>query len=117
MPLYNPTAHNVATRDFGLKLLDAARDALITALPPDQEDAVAMAIEDLKTELSKELTPKKGRRRAASGVKRAPTAYNLFMKENLKRIGEENANLSKSDVMKLAASLWKGQQGKTTFKK
>jgi hypothetical protein len=109
MSLFNPTAHNIATRDFGLKLLDAAKEAVVAVLP-SQEEVVANAIEALKAQLSIELTPKKGRRRAASGVKRAPTAYNLFMKENLKRLGLENKGMSKSDVMKLAANLWKARK-------
>ena len=42
--------------------------------------------------------------------KRAPTKYNMFVSENMKRMKEEFPDLSRQDVMKKIGELWKKQK-------
>ena len=43
----------------------------------------------------------------ASGKKRAPSAFNLFMKKEIGRVKNLNPNLSHQDAFKAAAQNWK----------
>jgi len=47
-------------------------------------------------------------------VKRAPTAYNIFIKENLPLIKEEFPSLTRTDLMKIAAEKWQKSKVNTT---
>lgn len=123
MPHFNPSSLNLAVRDFGTQLLDNVKASLNAALP-EQAEKVSVVLAALQAELSAELTPskgKKGRGKAAAAaaagvpvVKRAPSAYNLFMAEKMRALGadKDNKALSKSELMKKVAALWKDEKAK-----
>lgn len=56
---------------------------------------------------------------------RAPSAYNLWMKDNLKKYKEEHPEVAQKDIMKAVGALWKdapenprrGQEPKARTKK
>ena len=51
-----------------------------------------------------------------SGGKRAPSAFNLFMREELKRVKNLNPNLKHQDAFKTAAHNWKkGPSGQCLY--
>ena len=120
MPHLNSNAVNLAFRDFGNDLLNSAKEALSAALP-DQAAKVAEVLAQLQSELQVELSPKRGKRgakaaAAAAGgapvAKRAPSEYNVFMGEGMRRLGATNKGLSKSELMKLVAAEWKELKAK-----
>ena len=43
-------------------------------------------------------------------VKRAPTEYNIFVKNNIGKVKEENPELSRHELMKKVAFMWKTQK-------
>ena len=43
-------------------------------------------------------------------VKRAPTKYNIFVKDNIGKAKEENPELSRPELMKIVAIMWKNQK-------
>ena len=43
-------------------------------------------------------------------VKRAPTEYNIFVKNNIGKVKEENPELSRPELMKIVAIMWKNQK-------
>ena len=43
-------------------------------------------------------------------VKRAPTEYNIFVKNNIGKVKEENPELSRPELMKKVAFMWKTQK-------
>ena len=48
--------------------------------------------------------------KAGGGTKKAPSEYQLFMKEEMKRVREENPGSPQKDIMKLVASMWSQRQ-------
>jgi hypothetical protein len=54
-----------------------------------------------------------GRRKAPDAEKKAPSAYNLFIKSEIEKIkGEKIEGVDPKDYMKLAAQRWKENKGK-----
>ncbi|KAK3271080.1 hypothetical protein CYMTET_20548 [Cymbomonas tetramitiformis] len=49
-------------------------------------------------------------------IKRAPTRYNQFVKDNMKSVKAENQGLSASEVFKALASKWHAVKGEQTEK-
>jgi len=43
-------------------------------------------------------------------TKREPTKYNLFMRDAIKRLREENPDMVKTELMKRGAALWQEQK-------
>jgi hypothetical protein len=120
MPHFNPSTLNLVVRDFGVHLLETVKEQLVAALPEHSEKVVAV-LSALQAEVSVELTPVKGKKgrgkAAASGVpvpKRAPSAYNLFMADKMRALGadKDNKSLSKSELMKKVAAMWKDEKAK-----
>ena len=69
-----------------------------------------------KTEPSKAKKQKREPKLDSDGnvVKRAPTEYNIFIKENLPLIKEEFPSLTRTDLMKIAAEKWQKSKVNTT---
>jgi hypothetical protein len=112
-----PALHklNQAACSFGLDVLQEAQEALGAALP-EQKAQVEAVLSKLKEEFSAQLEQQKkgrGKKGAAAGAapaaKRPPSAYNVFMGEKLKELGKDS-KLSKSDLMKKVAELWKAKK-------
>jgi hypothetical protein len=45
---------------------------------------------------------------------RAPTEYNIFMKENMLLVKQENPEMTAKDVMKSVAKMWSERKDKST---
>jgi hypothetical protein len=45
---------------------------------------------------------------------RAPTEYNIFMKENMLLVKQENPEMTAKDVMKSVAKMWSERKDKNT---
>ena len=65
-----------------------------------------------KTEPSKAKKQKREPKLDSDGnvVKRAPTAYNIFVKDNIGKVKDENPELSRPELMKEVAIRWKAQK-------
>jgi hypothetical protein len=60
----------------------------------------------------KELSSTKGKKKASANpdqpvVKKLPSAYNLFVKEEISKIKAANPSVNPKELMKLAADNWK----------
>ena len=61
----------------------------------------------LKDEVSEEhLSNVLQKKKKKNGVKRAPTEYNLFVKEQMQKLKEDSPDLKNKELMAKAASLW-----------
>lgn len=65
-----------------------------------------------KTEFNNILTQafkniKNSKTKNTNGVKKPPTKYNLFIKENMGKLKQENPELNRQELMKLASEKWK----------
>jgi len=65
-----------------------------------------------KTEPSKAKKQKREPKLDSDGnvVKRPPTKYNIFVKDNIGKVKEENPQLSRPELMKEVAIMWKAQK-------
>lgn len=65
-------------------------------------------------ELKKLLTEayKSSKKKKATSEKKEPSKYNIFIKEEIQRIREENPNVDNKQLMSLAASKWKEHKEK-----
>ena len=62
-------------------------------------------LKKLLTEAFKECKIKK--KKVAGAEKKAPSPYNIFIKEEIQRIKAEKGNVDNKQLMSLAASRWK----------
>lgn len=63
-------------------------------------------LKDILTETYKEIKDKK-----KNNVKKAPSKYNIFVKEEIERLKAENKeNLNNKEILKQAAANWKKQK-------
>lgn len=67
-------------------------------------------LKKLLTEVYKNKTKKK-----SSGVKKEPSAYNIFVKEEIARIKEKNPNIDHKKFMSMAAEKWKEHKEKNNL--
>ena len=65
-------------------------------------------------ELKKLLTEayKSCKKKKTSTEKKEPSKYNIFIKEEIQRIREENPNVDNKQLMSLAAAKWKDHKEK-----
>lgn len=67
------------------------------------------SLKDLKNLLSESYKEIKERKK--NNVKKQPSKYNIFIKEEITRLkAENNVNLNNKDILKQAASNWKKQK-------
>jgi hypothetical protein len=105
-----------ATTHFAIVLADKFADAMKEKIENgDDEDftitaltaqfkllyRAAQATNGIKNKRTKKATAAEG------GEKRAPSAYNMFIKENMQRAIDENPGLPPKDRMKVLAAMWK----------
>lgn len=50
---------------------------------------------------------KSNTKRKSSGVKKEPSKYNIFVKQEIAKIRQENPNVDNKQLMSLAAARWK----------
>lgn len=102
--------------EVSLSTVDKLAEFLATKIEFD--DDMKELFEEFKTALKEEhkATAKGGKRgKNADGTekkKRAPTPYNLFIKDEITRMKKENPALSGKELMTAATAAWKQQNGK-----
>ena len=64
-----------------------------------------------KEEKKARKTKKVKREEGEEKKKREPTAYNLFVKETMPVVKEENPNMSRQDLMREVGRMWKEKKG------
>ncbi len=66
-------------------------------------------------ELKKLLTEafKAGKKKKTSTEKKEPSKYNIFIKEEIQRIRQENPSVDNKQLMSMAAARWKEHKEKT----
>ena len=64
-------------------------------------------IEDLETRVAQ--LEKKHDTTKAAPKKRAPSEYNIFMKDKLKELKVQNPGLPQADLMKMGAAAWRSK--------
>lgn len=76
----------------------------------DKDDYTLDELKKILTEAYKNKTKKK----KSSGVKKEPSAYNIFVKEEIAKIKKENSDkkLDNKELMSMAASRWKEHKEK-----
>jgi len=67
------------------------------------------SLEDVKKILTESYKSVKKTKKVKTedGEKRRPSKYNIFVKEQMRKIKEENPNKDNKEIMSIAASLWK----------
>lgn len=53
---------------------------------------------------------KRKRKNAENGEKKKPSEYNIFVKDEMKRIKEENPNIDAKELLKQAANAWRNRK-------
>jgi hypothetical protein len=76
----------------------------------DKENCTLDELKKLLTEVYKNKTKKK-----SSGVKKEPSAYNIFVKEEIARIKKEDPNVDNKQFMSIAAERWKAHKEKNNL--
>ncbi len=113
-------ALSVLVEETSLLVVDKLVAFLDTKI--EMDDDMKQMFEDFKTQLKEQLkeeakaAAKGGKKKIAvdengEKKKRAPSAYNLFIKEKMAAIKQKNPEMASKDVMKEAIAMWKAQKG------
>ena len=108
----NSTSYQKFVKHFG-KFLEEYNKELL-----EKVNATITLKDDQKTQLSEMLTSMSskaelmGTAKAAPKKKRAPTAYNLFMKDMIKELRQKYPDIDKKDLMSMGAKEWQKQKAK-----
>lgn len=73
----------------------------------DKDDYTLDELKKLLTESFKSKNKKK-----STGVKKEPSAYNIFVKEEIAKIKKENPDVDNKQFMSMAAARWKDHKEK-----
>lgn len=74
----------------------------------EKEDHTLDELKKLLSESYKSKTKKK----ASTGEKKAPSAYNIFIRDEIARIKKETPNVNNTEFMSIAASRWREHKEK-----
>ncbi len=74
------------------------------------EEQVATMKESLKTGVEEMAELKKFRRGGKRGPTRAPTEYNIFVKNKIAELKESDPNIDRKELMIQAAAAWSSQK-------
>ena len=77
---------------------------ILTSIKTNIEEDVEYSLDDLKKLVSNFY--KKCVKKSSNVVKREPSAYNIFMKEEITKLRQENPDKEYKDLMKLVADKW-----------
>jgi len=64
-------------------------------------------LDELKKLLSEAYKSSKSSKKKSSSEKKEPSKYNIFIKEEIAKIRQENPNVENKQLMSLAAARWK----------
>lgn len=64
-------------------------------------------LDELKKLLSEAYKSSKSGKKKSSAEKKEPSKYNIFIKEEIAKIRQENPNVENKQLMSLAAARWK----------
>lgn len=84
-------------------------DNFVSAVDTSRNDYTLDELKKLLTEAYKSLKKKK-----TSTEKKEPSKYNIFIKEEITKIRQENPDVDNKKLMSLAAARWKEQKEKIT---
>ncbi len=77
-------------------------DAFVSSVDTDKNDYTLDELKKLLTDAYKS-----GKKKRTAAEKKPPSAYNIFIKEAIAKIREENPNVDNKQLMSLAAARWK----------
>ena len=83
-------------------------EAFVCSVDNNRNDYTLDELKKLLTEAYK-VSKKK---RSNNGEKKAPSQYNIFIKDEIAKIREENPNVDNKQLMSLAAARWKDHKEK-----
>lgn len=86
--------------------------AFVSSVDNDRTD---YTLDELKKLLSDAYKVSK-KKRNNGGEKKAPSKYNIFIKDEIAKIREENPDVDNKQLMSLAAARWKDHKEKTQDK-
>lgn len=84
--------------------------AFVSSVDNDKND---YTLDELKKLLSDAYKVSK-KKRSNNGEKKAPSKYNIFIKNEIAKIREENPEVDNKQLMSLAASRWKEHKEKAS---
>jgi len=87
---------------LNLEMLTEVYHQITSDKPKKTEDKPKKKKSKKEKNSDEEVEPKK---------KREPTAYNLFVKEQMSIVKEEFPDLNRQDLMKKVGEIWKAQKG------
>lgn len=108
----NSTSYQKFVKHFG-KFLDEYNKELV-----EKVTTTLSLKDDQKTQLTEMLSSMTskaelmGSHKSAPKKKRAPTAYNLFMKDMIKELRLKHPDIDKKDLMSMGAKEWQKQKAK-----
>lgn len=71
-------------------------------------------LEELKKHLTEAFKSSKTSKRRTCAEKKEPSKYNIFIKEEIAKIRQENPNVDNKQLMSLAAARWKEKKENNT---
>lgn len=89
------------TEDYNKEILEKLSELKLNDDTQKQVEEVLSSMVFKPDSSSSKNVPKK---------KREPTAYNLFMKDMIKKLREEHPDIDKTDLMKRGAQAWQAQK-------
>lgn len=94
------------------KVLTDEDSDLLESLEDYLSKIVQNVKEELKNETKQMVKNVKGKKsKDPDAPKRAPSAYNLFVKDKMKELSEEHPEMTRQELMKMAVSLWHNSKG------
>lgn len=107
----NTQAYQKYQKSFAKFIEDYNKELLekLSELSPEAKQQVEDVLSTMvvKAETSKSSVPKK---------KRAPTEYNLFMKDKIKELREAHPDIDKTELMRMGAKEWQKLKAEKTEK-
>jgi YABBY protein len=84
-------------------------DNFVSSVDRDRTD---YTLDDLKKLLSEAYKTSKAKKKRTSTEKKEPSKYNIFIKEEIAKIRQENPEADNKKLMSLAAARWKDHKEK-----
>ena len=100
-------ASNTLLLESNQQTIDRFVEVLIEKVDNIDKDVLDQVVFSVKDELSNEhITNVLQKKKKRNAVKRPPTEYNLFIKENMNTLKTNNPELKNKELMAKAAELW-----------
>ena len=80
---------------------------IVDAFTSSVDSTKEYSLDDLKKLLTEAFKSTKKSKKGEGEEKRQPSKYNIFVKEQMLKIKQENPTKDNKEIMSIAASLWK----------